>query len=261
MKSLRLTGAAVAAMLAFGASSAEAQFYRTGEQTLANGIGGCNFGLGCDAKWTVQWFGLSGGYGSSGGPVQAAIISNPPSSGGVGGPWAPNIPGVQQWIGASNSATLSPNTGNSNSNYRYYFQTTFTQTVNTTLDFGIGWDNKLVGAWVGGSINGDGTFNSAGATALIAGISPGSPYMGGDSGFCRDADGVFPTAQHPNCVLNLSLAVSANQQQTLTFVVEGDGTTDGFLAGTSTRVPEPTSLALLSAGLVGLVSVGRRRRA
>jgi hypothetical protein len=70
--------------------------------------------------------------------------------------------------------------------------------------------------------------------------------------------------------LNVAIAVNADQSNTLTFVVEGDGTTDGLLVGTAaganeppvivvppTTVPEPATMALM---LTGLVALGGARR-
>ena len=55
-----------------------------------------------------------------------------------------------------------------------------------------------------------------------------------------DGDGAFPGAQFPNCVYNLALAAPAGTAQTLTFIVQGDGTTDAFFAGAPTGANTPT---------------------
>lgn len=240
-------------MLAAGlaAAPAQAQFVRSGGETTTTCAPTVTL---CDVNWSVRWFDLSGGAG--GFFANAPIITSIPTP-----PWAPNIPGVQQWIGAANNGSVS---GRST---RYYFQTTFTSPVASVINFGLGWDNRLVGAYVGGSIDlTTGVFLDG--LSLLGSTSPSNPYSGGQAGFCR-GDGVFPDGDYPNCVLNVAIGVNADQANTLTFVVEGDGTTDGLLVGTAsgsnipeviptppTTAPEPATMGLM---LMGLVAFGGAR--
>ena len=245
---------AASALLAAVTMPASAQFARTGASTTTTCASGITT---CDVNWSVVWTDLSGS--AKGSLSKAAIIP------AVGGVWAPNVPGTQQWIGANNSASVGGNT-------RYFFQTTFASLIAGTTSFGLGWDNRLVGAYAGGSID---FLNGilTGGTSLLGAVSPGTPYSGGKAGFCRDGDGVFPSSQYPNCVLNVAISLAAGQGTTLTFVVEGDGQTDGLLVGAAagtnqpppitiptTSVPEPSTFALLAAGLVGCAAVATRRR-
>ncbi len=247
---------AAAAVHAVTPSAATAQFVRTGGATTAACASGISV---CDVNWSVSWFDTAGPFRGSLG--NAAILTSIPAP-----PWAPNQPGVQQWIGANSAGSVGGST-------RYFFQTTFTQTVSGVLSFGLGWDNRMVGAYVGGSVNmTTGLFE--GGVSLLPGTSPSTPYLGGAAGFCR-GDGVFPSAQWPDCVLNVALGVTADQANTLTFVVEGDGTTDGLLVGSatgtndppvidappSTTVPEPSTVVLLTSGLLVLAFGARFKRA
>jgi len=234
------------------APTANAQFARSGASTSNT----CSSGVAvCDVNWSVTWFNLS--TLATGTVSRAAIIP------AIGGTWAPNIAGVQQWIGAARD-------GNIGFASRYYFQSTFTQNTSGTVNFGLGWDNRLVGAYVGGAIDPlTGLFT--GGTSLLPGTSPTTPFSNGQAGFCR-SDGVFPSSQYPNCVLNIAIGVNASQSNVLTFVVEGDGTTDGLLVGAaqganvppvvqippSTTVPEPGTIGLTLMGIVAIGAVRRR---
>lgn len=238
--------------IALYAEPVSAQVARTGASTTTTS---CASGITeCDNNWSVRWFTTTapGGY-----LAKAAIVP------AVAGIWAPNS-STQQWIGAADNATLGYNTW-----HRYYFQTTFTTAISGNVTFGIAWDNKLMGAFVGGSID-EATGGFSGGTSLLPGISFPFTANGGTAGFCRDGDGVLPTSQYPNCVYNLGLTVNAAQSNTLTFIIEGDGETDGFLLGNAdgantpvivdpTQVPEPATLSLLAAG-TALLGVAYRRR-
>lgn len=236
------------------AAPAHAQFVRSGGETTTTCAASVTI---CDLNWSVQWFGLSGGL--------RGFYENAPIVTSIPGPWAPNIAGEQQWIGAANNGTVG------GGETRYFFQTTFSAPVSGVLSFGLGWDNRLVGAYVGGSIDPvNGVFLDG--LSLLGSTSPSQPYAGGKAGFCRDGDGVFPGSAYPNCVLNVAIGVNADQLNTLTFVVEGDGTTDGLLVGAAfgdlppviqvppTTAPEPATMGLMFLGLVALGAVRYCRR-
>jgi hypothetical protein len=123
----------------------------------------------------------------------------------------------------------------------------------------IGYDNIFVGGFI------DGTFDTTNGiytpgTQFLDATSLLGPGNENKAGFCRDGDGFLPSSSFPNCTVNFAFNLPAGTFK-ITFVTQGDGTTDGFILnqqGVSLNVPEPTSLALL--GIVGVAGFALSRR-
>jgi hypothetical protein len=226
--------------LALGcASVAKAQWANTGSIASAS-----------DPVWSVFWRGINGATLTPGSLSNAALLTGIPSV------WNPNLADTR-WIGASPSGNVSVSGGSGTARVEYLFQTTFTPTTEMIAGR-LGWDNLFLGAFIGGTIDASGAL-VGGTRVLDAFVA--QPGLGA-FGFCRNGDGFLPGSSYPNCTMPFLIAgLTPGQQTTVTFVLNGDGGTDGlFLTGAMSVVPEPGTTALLLGGMGGLFVLARSRR-
>jgi hypothetical protein len=240
MKSLRL----IAALSALGAA------LPVSAGIIANT--GATLGA-TDRAWSVMWRPIGFGGLSFGALAQAPLIAFPPSP-----PWQPNLAGVNNWIGADSDGTVQ-NSGDGVRRFEYAFTTSINLLAAQTVTGAVGYDNFFVGGFI------DGTFDTGTGT-----YTPGTQFVNptqllgagneNKAGFCRNGDGFLPSSSFPTCTVNFSFDLPAGDYK-ITFVIQGDGLTDGFILnqrGITLAVPEPGGLALLALGLAVLGAATRR---
>jgi hypothetical protein len=139
--------------------------------------------------------------------------------------------------------------------FDYVFSTTVLGTGEITG--ALGWDNQLRGYNFGAIL-------STADIASMTGMNFFTPAGNFDQyGFCRTADGEFPSSAFPNCTQPFDIGTGTAGER-LNIYLRGDGQTDGIILNQATPpssvVPEPSTYALMATGLVSMMGFARRRR-
>lgn len=209
-----------------------------------------------DPAWSVFWHPISTcSTCSFGSAANAPLISSIPSP-----PWQPNVSGANNWLGVNSTGTIPGESGDASHRYEYAFTTMMSLTAAQTVTGAIGYDNFFIGGYIGGAFDTTSGIYTPGTEFL----SPASLLGLGNenkAGFCRDSDGFLPSSSFPTCTVNFAFDLPVGDYS-ITFVIQGDGATDGFILNQKgvtlvSQVPEPLSLSLLG---VGFAAMGWARR-
>lgn len=165
----------------------------------------------------------------------ASVVVNPPAGTFPTPPWVAND-ATSAWTSGPNTAGNPPVNPEPNSPPNYDYQTTFVTSDAGAISISgmLSADDQVVGILING------------VAAVTTGIPTTDQGFGSLYAFTATAAGHLGVTTLDFLVANTHLAV--------------EGLRTDLLTGSTSAVPEPTSILMLGSGLIGILGLGRLRR-